>query len=107
MKKAINVFTTYTTSSEIDCEGASGILFKNEGNTTLLINNQLSLEPGDAIAFNQLCCDTVDDSQYSVQFLPTAEVAAPIAQPAEAPFTSTDAYNKLVVVKIGIKKSNC
>lgn len=108
MKAAINQFNTYTTASNIDSEGCSGLCFKNEGNTTLLINNMFSLAPGAVWSINQTCCDTVDETQYTVQFLPSeVDAAAPITSPAEAPYTTTDPVNKLVVVRIGIAIKKC
>lgn len=106
-KTAINTFTTYTESREIDSEHAAGMFFKNEGNTTCLINGMLSLAPGASWSVGQTCCDTLDETMYSVQFLPLANQAITVAAPSEEPFTTSDIYNKLVVVKIGIAKQKC
>lgn len=75
MKKATNTFTKYTRNGHVDTNQANCVMFHNQGNLKVIVNNALLLEPGDSITISQVNTDVIDSTNYSIVFVDDPNVS--------------------------------
>ena len=97
MKTARNSFAAYNKSGPIDTNKANALIFINEGVVTFLVNNMVSVRPGDFFSISQVSADVEDKTEYNISFSLTHG-------------STTGTLQNCVVVKVGVYQNintNC
>jgi hypothetical protein len=68
---AVNDLQTYSKAGNLKTKGCNSILFFNQGDVTILINNVLRIVPGNSFSINQVMPNVLDETAYMVSFLLT------------------------------------